>query len=85
MQVPSVPLPIPTNALPQDVVTKVVTNVQAAAPITQNAVNPVPKTERAVKARDDEERSRREQKGKEKRGEEKPKEGDRGASVNISV
>lgn len=86
MQVPSVPLPIANNILPQDVATKVVANVQATAPITQNAVDPVPKTERSVKARDDEERARRDKKqqGK-KREEEKPAEGGRGGSVNISV
>ncbi len=45
MQVPSVPPPIVTSALPQDVAAKAVPTAQAVAPLVSTAVDPSHKDE----------------------------------------
>lgn len=83
MQVPSVPPPLITNTLPQDVATKAAPNAQAIAPIVQRAVDPTPKTEKfndLTRNRDKSKRDRGQE--REERGE-NDKESDH--SVNIRI
>ena len=79
MQIPTIPPPIITNALPQDITAKVVPNVQAAA-LLADAVAPPPKGERSNQSRTNNERTE-ERRKKGDRGEK----GKRGSSVNIRV
>ncbi|MFA5041619.1 MAG: hypothetical protein WC464_08310 [Bdellovibrionales bacterium] len=65
MQVPSVPPPIFTNTLPQDVAAKAVPNAQAVAPLVPRAVDPAHKDERFNEVR------RKEEKPKDSRGNKK--------------
>lgn len=83
MQVPSIPIPIVPNALPQDIAAKAVPNTQAMAPLVQNAVDPTPKSEKfnEVRRKKDEPKDRRE--GRKDQREEDDKEGDH--TVNISI
>ncbi len=79
MQVPSVPLPIVTNALPQEAVAKAVPNVQAMAPLLANAVAPAPKSEKSNQSRGNKDRK------KEENPDGGGDKGNRGGSVNIRV
>ena len=80
MQVPTIPPPIIASALPQDVVTKAVPNVQAMAPLVQNAVDPTPKAEKSTSYKEKEKgRNPRRDQSDDK---ERPKDGH---AVNISV
>ena len=83
MQVPSIPPPIVTNVLPQDVVTKVVSNVQAVAPLLQNAVAPTPKTEKSNQSRSNKERAKGGGHGE--ADEEKAGDSKRGSNINLRV
>lgn len=83
MQIPSMPPPIVTNALPQDVVAKAVPGMQATAPLIQTAVSPTPKSEKFNQTRRNKDRSSDES---EEEGQRSKEEGDKGEhSVNISV
>jgi hypothetical protein len=83
MQVPSIPIPVIANALPQDIAAKAVPNTQAMAPLVQNAIDPTHKDEKFNEVR------RKKDDSKDKRGdkrgqrEEDDKEGDH--SVNIRI
>ena len=82
MQIPSIPAPIVTNILPQDVVNKAVPNVQAAPPLLQNAVDPSRKSEKFNQTRSNKDRAKgggRAPQGDTGGGD------DRGGSVNIKV
>jgi hypothetical protein len=81
MQIPSVPPPILTNALPQDVAAKAVPNVQAAAPLIQNAVAQAPKGEKSDQRKDHKNRD------KDRNGDDKGKEAQdkKDGHVNIRV
>ena len=83
MQIPPIPPPITAHALPQDVTTKAVPNIQAMAPLVQNAVAPTPKAEKFYQTRDNKNKSRggRDQGGDQSKEKE---EGDEHA-VNIRV
>ena len=83
MQIPSIPPPIVSNALPQDVVSKAVPNIQAMAPLVQNAVAPTPKAEKFNRTRDDNDRSKGRRGDHRDDAEEADKEG--GHAVNIEV
>ena len=58
MQIPSIPPPIVTNTLPQDIVAKAVPNMQAAPPLVQRAVDPAPKSEKFNQTRSNKDRSK---------------------------
>ena len=83
MQVPSIPLPIIANALPQDIAAKAVPHAQAVAPLVQNAVAPTPKSEKfnAVRPNKDKPRKDRGEKGDQR--EEDDKEGDHSFNIRI--
>ncbi len=75
MQIASVPLPLATSLLPQDVAARAVVNVQAAAPISATAVEPPAKGDRV----------RRKPQRNEKAKEESPESPPNGHTVNIKV
>ena len=78
MQIASVPPPIVTAPLPQEVAMKSVVNVQAVTPLGQRSVAPAPKSEKSNKNRGN--------KDKEKGGNSGNGKGEtRGGSVNIKV
>ena len=81
MQIPSIPPPIVTNSLPQDVTAKAVPNIQAMAPLVQNAVAPTPKSEKFNQSRSNKDKAKSSDKNNHKGN----KEDDRGSSVNIRV
>ena len=81
MQIPSIPPPVITNALPQDVVAKAVPNAQAMAPLVQNAVAPPPKSEKFNQSRSNKDRN----KDGDNLESDKDKQGKDGSSVNIRV
>ncbi|MDR3451023.1 MAG: hypothetical protein P4M15_14995 [Alphaproteobacteria bacterium] len=84
MQIASVPPPLMTNALPQDMAAKAVPNLQAMAPLVQNAVDPSPKSEKNSHSRSNHDRGKgggRGEGGDAKNG----KTDKRGGSVNIRV
>jgi hypothetical protein len=83
MQIPSIPPPIVTNALPQDIAAKAVPNTQAMAPLVQNAVDPAPKSEKFNEIRRNKEKTKNDRGDKRGQREENDKEGDH--SVNISI
>jgi hypothetical protein len=58
MQIPSIPPPIVTNTLPQDIVAKAVPNMQAAPPLVQRAIDPSPKSEKFNQTRSNRDRSK---------------------------
>ena len=78
MQIPSVPPPIVTNTLPQDVVNKAVPNLQALAPLTPDPVTASPKSEKSNQSRSNGERRKNGDRGEGGKGK-------RGGSVNIRV
>jgi len=81
VQIPSIPPPVITNALPQDVVAKAVPNAQAMAPLVQNAVAPPPKSEKFNQSRSNKDRN----KDGDNLESDKDKQGKDGSSVNIRV
>ncbi len=58
MQIPPIPPPVTANPLSHDVTTKAVPNIQAMAPLVQNAVAPTPKSEKFNQTRDNKDKSR---------------------------
>ncbi|MGB9153411.1 MAG: hypothetical protein WCD70_10035 [Alphaproteobacteria bacterium] len=84
MQIPSIPPPIVTNALSQDVVARAVPNVQAAQPILQNAVAATLKSEKSTDSRSNNDKGRGGKERDQREDDESPDD-KRGQSVNISV
>jgi hypothetical protein len=82
MQIPSIPPPIVTNTLAQDVVAKAVPNVQAAPPLMQRAIDPSPKSEKFNQTRSNKDRAKGGGRNNSEGGDGEDK---RGGSVNIRV
>ncbi|MDD4615935.1 MAG: hypothetical protein PHW76_02305 [Alphaproteobacteria bacterium] len=83
MQIPSIPPPVITNMLPQDIATKAVSSPQAVAPLIQTAITPTPKAEKFLDARRDRSsKQSREEKGKLTDDEDEKK---GGHSINMSI
>jgi hypothetical protein len=83
MQVPSIPTPIVTNALPQDIAAKAVPHTQAVAPLVKNAIAPTPKSEKFNEIRGNRDKPKGNRGENKNRREEDDKEGNH--SVNIRV
>jgi hypothetical protein len=91
MQIPSIPPPILTSNIQQDVVAKAVPNIQAAPPLLQRAIDPPPKSEKFNQTRSNRDRSQGGDSDPDDRGPDDKgsddRDGDdkRGSSVNIRV
>jgi hypothetical protein len=85
MQIASIPPPILTASLPQEVANKAVPNVQAVAPLLQSAVNPTAKTDKFRQTRNNQERSKGRGYNRDHPASEEKKDDKDGHSVNFSV
>ncbi|MDE1900655.1 MAG: hypothetical protein KGI37_03290 [Alphaproteobacteria bacterium] len=89
MQIPSIPPPILTAPLPQDIAAKAVATPQAVAPLVQNAVDPAPKSEKSYQNRDHKDQTPDKHTAQDKNGEKDDGDAndgeERGTTVNISV
>jgi len=85
MQIPSIPMPTVTSAVPQDLAAKAVPNVQATQPLIQNAVGQSPKNEKSHHSRSNKERGRDGRGDGDQKSDSGGDEDHRGSSINISV
>jgi len=83
MQVPSIPPPIVTNTLPQDIAAKAVPTAQAVAPLVQRAIDPAHKDEMFNTVQQPKDKPKKGRGEKRNQREEDDKEGDH--AVNISI
>ena len=86
MQIPSLPPPLLTNPLPQDVAGKVVHHAQATPPLIHRPVDPSPKSEKFSDStgNKDKNKNRRRSDDNDPSSERKAKD-ERGGSLNIKV
>ncbi len=85
MQIPSIPPPIVTNTLPQDVAAKAVPVIQAAAPLAHNPVLPGAKADKFSDKGGDKDRHKRHPGQQTGENGESDENNERGGSLNIRV
>jgi len=84
MQIPSVPPPLITNPLPQDIAAKTVTHVQAVAPLEQRAISPSERYEKSHQNRNNQDKNKGGKRGNENNNQSAKDQG-RGSAINIDV
>lgn len=83
MQVPTIPPPIITSTLPQEIAARAVPNVQAVTPLAQNAVDPTAKPQKFNDAGRDKQNPERDDEENRKEGEDK--DGGNDHTLNIRI